>query len=156
VLPTVTWRAGLDLHPLDVRSAEDMRWLRALIWPEQSDRFELFDRAVEVARREYVAVQQGDLTRDLVDLAAAAPQSATLVVYHSAVLAYLDDSDRRLFQEQLAAVRGSRALVWLSNEGPGVVVDLPIGGEAVPFVLARDGVPVALTGPHGEWVEWLA
>jgi hypothetical protein len=154
-LPTVTWRAGLDLHPLDVHSADDVRWLRALIWPEQSDRFALLDQAVEVARREYVEVRQGDLTRDLVELAAAAPQSATLVVYHSAVLAYLDDADRLLFREQLADVRESRRLVWLSNEGPGVVVDVPVTGEAVPFVLARDGVPVALTGPHGEWVQWL-
>jgi hypothetical protein len=155
-LPSVTWRAGLDLHPLDVRSDEDVRWLRALIWPEQSDRFVLFDHAVELAQRAYVEVRQGDLTRDLVDLAAAAPQNATLVVYHSAVLAYLDDADRGRFQDQLAAVGESRPLVWLSNEGPGVVVDVPVTGDAVPFVLARDGAPVALTGPHGEWVEWLA
>ena len=155
-LPSVAWRAGLDLHPLDVRSADDVRWLRALIWPEQGNRFVHFDRAVELARGADIEVRSGDLTRDLVAFASAAPHSATLVVFHSAVLAYLDDGERRLFQEQLAAVRQSRPLVWLSNEGPGVVVDVPITSPAVPFVLATDHVPVALTGPHGDWMEWLA
>src|SRR3954453_4499535 len=90
---SVAWRAGLDLHPLDVRSAEDVRWLRALIWPEQGNRFVHFDRAVELARGADIEVLPGDLTRDLVALATAAPQNATLVVFHSAVLAYLDDAE---------------------------------------------------------------
>ena len=37
-IPTISWRIGVDLHPLDVRSDEDVRWLRALIWPEHRDR----------------------------------------------------------------------------------------------------------------------
>jgi hypothetical protein len=154
--PSVAWRAGLDLHPLDIRSAEDVRWLRALIWPEQGNRFAHFDRAVELARGTDIEVRRGDLTCDLVALASDTPQNATLVVFHSAVLAYLDDAERRLFQEQLAAVRRLRPVVWLSNEGPGVVVDVQITSPAVPFVLATDHVPVALTGPHGDWMEWLA
>jgi hypothetical protein len=154
-LPSVAWRAGLDLNPLDLRSDEDVRWLRALIWPEQTDRFQLFDRAVGLARQDPVIVRQGDLTRDLAALASGAPRSATLVIYHSAVLAYLDDSGRGRFQDQLASVRAERPVVWLSNEGPGVVVDVPTPYDAVPFVLARDGVPLARTGPHGEWVDWL-
>jgi hypothetical protein len=154
-LPAVAWRAGLDLHPLDVRSDDDVRWLRALIWPEQTERFELFDRAVELVRRDPVPVRQGDLTRDVVKLASAAPQNATLVIFHSAVLAYLDDADRGRFREQLAALQAQRRVVWLSNEGAGVVVDIPVPAGPVPFVLARDGEPIALTGPHGHWVQWL-
>ena len=30
----------------------------------------------------------------------------------------------------------------------------PDSGE-VPFVLARDGVPLATAGPHGDWLHWL-
>ena len=31
-LPRVGWRAGIDLNPLDVTSADDRAWLEALIW----------------------------------------------------------------------------------------------------------------------------
>lgn len=33
VLPSVKWRCGLDLNPLDVACATDMAWLETLAWP---------------------------------------------------------------------------------------------------------------------------
>jgi hypothetical protein len=154
VLPSVVWRAGLDLNPLDVHDDEDMRWLRSLVWPEQTDRFETLSAAIEVARRDPVAVHAGDLTTDVAALAAKAPANATLVVFHSAVLAYLDDDQRALFRTELAALAAQRPTVWVSNEGPGVVVDLPVPPGSVPFVLARDGVALAFASPHGQWLDW--
>jgi hypothetical protein len=67
-------------------------------------------------------VHRGDLLTDLPALAAEAPADATLVVYHSAVLAYVSPAGRQQFA---ATVRGLGA-VWLSSEGPGVVPGLPI------------------------------
>lgn len=69
------------------------------------------------------------------------------------MLAYLTPADRRRFAE---TVRGLPA-VWLSNEGPGVVPDLPVPPhQGVPFVLGRDGrTPLALTDGHGAWLDWL-
>jgi uncharacterized protein DUF2332 len=32
-VPEVAWRAGLDLNPLDVTDADDVRWLECLVWP---------------------------------------------------------------------------------------------------------------------------
>ena len=68
-------------------------------------------------RRNPPAIHRGDLLTDLPGLAAQAPPEATLVVYHSAVLAYVAPADRESFA---ATVRGLGA-VWLSNEAPGVV-----------------------------------
>ena len=153
-LPDVVWRAGLDLHPLDVRDDETVRWLEALIWPEQRGRFETLRRAVEIARRDPVAVQEGDLLTDLADAAAGAPADATLVVFHSAVLGYLTPDERAAFRERLDTLRASRDVVWVSNEGPQVIVDVPVPADPVPFVLARDGLPLAYTDPHGASLEW--
>lgn len=154
-LPNIAWRAGLDLNPLDVRDDEDVRWLESLVWPEQGDRFELLRGAVAIAREDPVPVTRGDLLTDLGPLAAAAPEAVTLVVFHSAVLAYLDTGQRATFRRELGELAARRPTVWLSNEGPGVVVDLPAAEGSVPFVLARDGVPLATASPHGEWLDWL-
>jgi hypothetical protein len=45
-------------------------------------------------------------------------------------------------------------VVWVSNEAPGVVVDVAPPHRSRAFVLAQDGVPVAFAAGHGEWVEW--
>jgi hypothetical protein len=83
-LPRITWRAGLDLSPLDVTRDDDVRWLSCLVWPGEGDRQERLAAAVASARRDPPAVHRGDLLADLPALAAQAPADATLVVYHSA------------------------------------------------------------------------
>lgn len=155
-LPDVVWRAGLDLNPLDVRSDEDVRWLRSLIWPEQTDRFAVLDKAVTIARTDPAPIVRGDLLTDLAAVAAGAPPDATLVIYHSAVLGYLAEGQRAQFVDAVRSIAAARPAVWLSNEGPRVVVDMPAQDGPVPFVLARDGEPLATASPHGDWLNWLS
>ena len=154
-LPRIVWRAGLDLNPLDVLSDEDMAWLKALIWPEQDDRRRNLRAALAVARREPPRVVRGDLLDDLAPLMAEAPADATLVVFHTAVLAYVSAIEARL--RFVDTVRGSRA-VWISNEVPAVFPDIAARAPTpVPrgkFLLAVDGEPKAWTGPHGQSLEW--
>jgi hypothetical protein len=154
-LPEVLWRAGLDLNPLDVRSDDDVAWLRSLIWPEETERFAVLDAAVAIARADPPRITRGDLLTDLGAVAADAPADATLVIFHSAVLAYLADEQRGAFRAEIQELAATRPTVWISNEGPGVVVDVPVPSGAVPFVLARDGRPLATTSPHGDWIAWL-
>jgi hypothetical protein len=149
----VAWRAGIDLNPLDVNDPEDVTWLSCLVWPGEGDRAERLQAAVGAARRQPAVIHRGDLVDDLARVVAQAPAGATLVVYHSAVLAYVDSPKRLAFAE---AVRDLGA-VWLSNEGPGVLPGLATEPGPTSFVLVRDGKEeLARTDPHGTWVEWLA
>jgi hypothetical protein len=154
-LPQVAWRAGLDLNPLDVRSEPDMQWLAALVWPEQVERAATLRAAIDVVRADPPCIVAGNLLTDLSALAADAPPDTTLVVFHSAVLAYLGTDERIEFAAQVRALARTRPLCWLSNEAPRVVAgtDVDTGGRA-RFVLARDGHPLALTGPHGATLDW--
>jgi hypothetical protein len=155
-LPQIVWRRGLDLHPLEVCDDEDVRWLRSLVWPEQRDRFQILSAAVALARDDPPQIVRGDMLDDLSAVAGEAPASATLVVLHSAALAYVAAADRPTFAAEVAQLAGSRPTVWLSNEAPGVVEGTAVdtGGRSL-FVLARDTHPVALTGPHGHTLDWL-
>jgi hypothetical protein len=152
-IPEIAWRAGIDLNPLDVTSDDDVRWLNCLVWPGEGDREQRLAAAIATARRAPPHVRRGDLLTSLPELAAAAPAGAILVIYHSAVLAYLTPGDRCRFA---ATVRALPA-IWLSNEAPGVVPGQPIPPcRGVPFVLARDGDAIlALTDSHGTWLQWL-
>ncbi len=154
-LPQIVWRMGLDLEPIDVRSADETAWLETLVWPGQGDRASRLRAAIAVARRDPPPVVRGDLLYDLEPLLAAAPKDATLVVFHTAVLQYVASSaERGRFVE---TVRNAGA-AWISNEAPGVFPELAAQAPPPPqrgrFLLTLDGVPVAWTGPHGQSIDW--
>jgi len=120
-VPGVAWRAGLDLNPLDVNNAADMRWLSCLVWPGEGDRQERLALAIAAAQRDPPVVHRGDLLTDLPALAARAPGDATLVVYHTSVLTYVAPGERWRFFTAVADLDA----VWLSNEVPGLVPGIP-------------------------------
>ncbi|KFF60081.1 hypothetical protein JF66_06770 [Cryobacterium sp. MLB-32] len=155
-LPEVVWRAGIDLNPLDVTRQDDVDWLTALIWPEHADRRERLLAAVAVARQEPVRIVRGDLNEQVTALVAQAPAGSTVVVFHTAVLLYLDEDERARFADTMASLPAR----WLSNEGQGLVPGVLERLAEPPrsssdFVLALDGVPVAFTQPHGRSIHWL-
>ena len=85
--PRVTWRAGLDLNPLDVCNDDDMAWLETLVWPDQSERLNRLRAAIDTAKSDPPCIVAGDLLSSLAAVAKDAPSDATLVVFHTAVLA---------------------------------------------------------------------
>lgn len=155
-VPPVVWRAGIDLDPIDLRNDVQAAWLETLVWPGEPHRLAGLRGALAVARRDPPAVRRGDLRTDLSALATLAPSDATLVVFHTAVLAYVtDQSERDAFAASVREL-GAR---WISNEAPGVfpniAASLPRRGPRGAFLLALDGKPVAWTDPHGGWTEWI-
>jgi hypothetical protein len=158
VLPPVAWRAGIDLSPVDVTDDDAVRWLETMVWPEQEERRERLRRAVAIARADPPYLVRGDLLDALPTLVEQAPPDATLVVFHSAVIAYLEAADRQRFAAMMTDLVRDGRCHWVSNEGPRVLpahvpagVDVPFGR----FVLAVDGRPVALTHGHGAELDWL-
>ena len=155
-LPRIAWRMGLDLAPIAVTDEAQTEWLETLVWPEQEDRLQHLRAAISVARRDPPPVMRGDLLTDLAALARAAPADATLVVYHSAVLAYVADATAR---EAFARTVRELGAVWISNEAPGVWPSIRdrVGhrGPSGAFLMAVDGRAVAWTDAHGAWIKWI-
>ena len=92
----------------------------------------------------------------------AAP-GATVVIFHSAVIAYLDEGGRDRWPGIVGAVvdrvrdDGGRAH-WISNEGAGVLpgVSASAGCEQTgsDFCLALDGQALGWTHGHGRHLGW--
>lgn len=154
-VPEVVWRAGIDLDPLDVRVEGDVRWLESLVWPGawEGERRARLRGAASVVAADPPLLVRGDLVERLGEVAAGAPAGATLVVFHSAVTAYLPRERREAFAEAVGALEG----YWVSNEGwrsfPGWANAEPVRAE--DFTLAVDGRVVAYTGAHGQSVRWV-
>ncbi|MEQ7009750.1 DUF2332 domain-containing protein [Actinopolymorpha sp. B17G11] len=151
--PSVVWRAGLDLNPLDVTDPADVAWLDALIWPEHAHRRARLRAAAAVAAADPPLLVRGDLVDDLPAMAARAPARATLVVFHSSVLYQVPEPRRDAFAETVRGLPGH----WIANEAPDVLTydALPKPpGVALQNVLALDGTPLAWTRSHGQAISW--
>jgi hypothetical protein len=151
-LPEIAWRAGIDIAPIDVTDESATAWLEALVWPGEGDRLERLRAALAVAREDPPPLFRRDIRDGIGDVVRSAPEGTTVVVFHTAVLAYLPREARAAFAAEVSGLPA----VWLSNEGPRVLPEIAakVGEEAMSahpgdFVLARDGEPVAWTDPHG-------
>ncbi len=153
-LPQIVWRAGLDLNPLEPSDRQDRAWLEALVWPEQYDRLQRLREALAVADKLKPRVERGDLRRDLTSLAAQAPPEATLVIFHTAVLAYVASAaERQAFADEAVEL----ADFWIANERPRVFPKvagrMDVAGRE--FLLSVNGTPTAWTDPHGAAIDWI-
>jgi hypothetical protein len=154
----VVWRAGIDLNPLNVQSGHDVDWLRCLVWPGQAERRDVLEAAIGLARADPPQLVEGDLCDELPALARQAPDNATLVIFHSAVLAYLEKADRDRFRRIVEDLPAQ----WIANEAPSVFgIDGPRPStdgrhDAARFLLSLNGQPRAYTGPHGQSLDWIA
>lgn len=158
-VPTIAWRRGLDLSPLDPSDAGDEAWLQALVWPEHRDRATRLAAALDVAATDPPPVETGDLLRDLPRLLDQAPAGTTVVVTHSATLAYLDEEQRAAFLRELAdagvhrlGMEGATVVPGLVDQLAGHVADRDVPGR---FVVSLDDRVLALADPHGRDLAWL-
>ncbi len=162
-LPEVVSRAGIDLNPLSVNDDDDVAWLEALVWPEHTLRLERLGAAIDIARQDPPHIVQGNLVEDVEELVAKAPEDAVVVVFHTAVLAYVEEEGRAAFSAVMERLTsdGQRPCHWISNEGFGTLPELEAPLQKDPhevpglFVLKHNQRTVARTGPHGQSLHWI-
>lgn len=155
-LPTapvaVVLRLGLDLEPIEAADPDAARWLRALIWPEQTERAQRLEAALAVAARERPSLWRGDALTLLPDAFAQAPSEAALCVWHSFTLNQFTPDARREFTHRLAAEGARRPLFGLGLEwtpdGARLWLTTLESGDAQTTLLAA-------CDPHGSWLEWM-
>jgi hypothetical protein len=150
-LPAIAWRVGIDLSPIDVRDQDATRWLRALIWPEQTDRALLLQQALANAERHPPELWAGDAIELLPQAIAAAPRDAQICLVHTFTLNQFSPAMRLQLDAQLAAASHLRRIA---------VVGVEWREPMPPITLAvwEDGHhstrELATCDPHGAWIAW--
>jgi hypothetical protein len=135
--PPVVHRVGVDLSP-----GPDDEWLRACVFADQESRLERLDAALAIAREHPPPLVEGDALELLGELIADAPQGSQVIVFHTAVTAYMPED---------AAAR----LRELTEEVTYVTAEYG-GGDGRGFQLEVDGEVAGLAHPHAAWLDWRA
>ncbi len=148
---TVVSRVGVDINPLDLSDPDQLRWLRALIWPEHVERHQLLQDAAAELASSPAQLHQGDAAEILPSLIADAPTDAALVVYATIALYQFGEAGR---------AKVTSALVELSRERP--IWFATMEGRPTELTLTRfrhnlgERHQLATASPHGWWIEWAA
>jgi len=106
-MPEVVVRIGVDLDPVDVTDADDARWLRACLWPDQPERAAKLEAEIALAATAPPLLLQGDAVEVMPDAFARVP-AAPLATASSAWRCWTD----RLCAPRPSAAAGPRVACW--------------------------------------------
>jgi hypothetical protein len=128
-LPTVVARIGIDLDPVDVTDADDARWLRACVPPDQPERIATLEAELAVAATARPLLLRGDIVEELPNAFGRVPADALPVVTSTWALSRLPLERRLRFLHRLDEAAAGRAVAWVSAEGVGVAPAIPTRGD---------------------------
>ncbi|HEY5094374.1 MAG TPA: DUF2332 domain-containing protein [Candidatus Eremiobacteraceae bacterium] len=154
-LPAIVQRYGIDIDPLDVRNAEDVLWLRALTWPECTDRLELLERAIDVARAEPPTLIAGDAAEVFPVVVESIAPDLAVIVYHSFTMNQFGTEQREMLEDALCELGARRPLARVGFEWP-VGAEFPVLSLTNYSAVQIDRSMLAMCHPHSTWMRWVA
>ena len=117
-IPEVVARVGVDLDPVDVTDANEARWLRACLWPDQAERVATLEAEMALAATAPPLLLEGDAVEVVADAFARVPAEALPVVTTTWALSHF--SRKRIEHRYGRACRfGFPAVANLSNCNDG-------------------------------------
>jgi hypothetical protein len=178
-LPPITWRAGIELNPVDLEDPAARSWLEACSPPESSALTRL-DLAIEVSQRSPAPIIAGDAVAALPSVLDSMPADLPVIVTDAYLAVFLPASQRARLFTVLSSASRIRPVTWLSldpliplgSSGRDTVQGLAVPASLVADYQARGvfavlgersfdqaaegGTLLARAHPSGQWVEWLA
>jgi hypothetical protein len=157
--PRVRSRIGIDVAPIDVRSDEGARLLKAFVWPDQTWRLRQLDEAIAAVRDDPPDLLRADIVTELPRVLAAAREDALTLVWHTAVLGYLSRDERARVYAVLEEAGQRVPLAFVQTTNPS---DEPGDPSPTHYGLAVRVWPgsgreeIALADFHGAWIDWRA
>ena len=169
--PEIVSRSGVDVSPIFVDDAAEVRWLRACLWPHDAERRARFDAAVAIARTQHWSLGiTSDAAASIEAWLRDVPDGVTPVVFNSWVLQYFDAMLLRRHVDSVLGQVARHGVVWISAEDPARSrawwPDKPASeADALPNATSwtvarsdgRGGVAwqlAATSHAHGRWMQW--
>jgi len=148
-------RRGCDPCPLDPSTEEGRLTLLSFVWPDQAERLQRLRNALEEAAEMPVEVDRAGAAEWTAERLAERRPGVATVVFHSIVMQYLAEGERRELERHLyeagEAADGDSPLFWLRMEPGGERAEVrltgwPGGEERLLARVGYHGDPVAILG----------
>lgn len=158
---TIATRVGVDDSPVDLTQKDQADWLKALIWPNHTERFNRMEAAVYLARdRPQNFLIKGNAIPDFRAAIDAVPRDQLLIVYQTHVLYQFSHQERENFRQMLEEVSKERDFYYINVEGMRTqrkkyqTTEMPV--ELVTYKnFQKIETLVAITDGHANWIQFL-
>ncbi len=154
-------RIGIDQNPVDLRQKDQADWLKALIWPNHTNRFGRMEAAVELAcDRTQNFLIKGDTIPDFRAAIDSIPRDQLVIIYHTHVLYQFSQQERESFWQMLEEVSKERDFYYINAECTRTqrikheTADTPV--ELVTYKnFQKTETLVAITNGHADWIQFI-
>jgi hypothetical protein len=146
VPPPVSSRTGYDLH---INKEQDFPWLLALIWPEHTERRDLFTSSAKMTKEVDIEFVEGDGVERFPDKINEIPDDNAICIFHTHVANQIPDSSKRELQAKIKEIGRNRDIFHLYNNmwDRRLHLDCYINGNEERHVIGD-------TDGHGKWFQW--
>jgi hypothetical protein len=152
-------KIGIDQHPIDLANADDLTWLQALIWPDQTERFIQLKEALYASNLSDIKMIAGSTVADFKKVIESIDPNAVLILSATHVLYQFTDYLLLEFYSFLDALGQSRDFYFLSAEATEAVqLKYSVANTAVVLTTYKNNqkqeMLIAETNGHGNWIKW--
>jgi len=151
-------KIGIDQNVIDLTNADDLTWLQALIWPDQTERFLMLQEALNTPNLSEITLICGSTIADFKKAIEAVDPSEILILSATHVLYQFTDKFLLEFYNFLDAIGQNRDFYFLSAEATEAV-QLKYGVNNTAVVLTtyknkqKREMLIAETNGHGNWIS---
>lgn len=152
-LPAVGQRVGIDPFAIDIGDEEDRQWLRALVWPEHTERAERMRFLIDWMTDNRPDVIKGDGIEELARVIGGSDTNGQVCVFHSFVLNQFPPEAKARFHERLRVLADERPVVRVAMEWDRTAGAVILDAER-HHAYDSDRTVLATCDAHGRWLDW--
>lgn len=158
-VPPIATRVGIDLNPVPATDADQRRWLRALVWPENQADAHLLEAALTSLAADPPAIIAGDAIEVCPTLGRDLPRGEPRIVFHAATRMHVPAGRRAAFDEAIDSVGDGGPLFHAWHEPATAPHDRYVADGRPVLVMHGPGrnqaEPLVQIDGHGQWVAAL-
>ncbi len=153
-------KIGVDQNPLDLSKKDNSTWLKSLIWPDLTDRFERLELSIELMKDSSIELYKESTIDGFRKIINQTSSEEKLLIYHTSVLNQFTKEERKSFRGMLDEIKEERDFKYLAVEGNQVFDREDYNGNGVKIELTeyKKGVKqtrvIGETDGHANWIKW--
>ncbi|MEO7045435.1 MAG: DUF2332 domain-containing protein [Ferruginibacter sp.] len=152
-------KIGIDQNIIDPTDEDEILWLKALIWPDQQERFNAMDEALKLEELKNIQFVKAQSILDFEKEILKINKDENLIIYSTHVLYQFTGEQKDVFYSMLDKIGSQRDFYFLSVEGIEILQKRHKSEEIVIELTNYKGNKkkrtfIAETNGHGNWIKW--
>lgn len=148
-IPEINQRVGIDLNILDLKNESDYLWMKALIWPNHSERIDMLESVKKLVEKEEIIFIEDDVLKVLRQVAERIAKRDVIFIFHTHVANQMTQAQKDSLIQIVDSIGKNRIVYHVYNN----IYDNKLRMEEYIHG-ARKSYFIGETAGHGEWFEW--